>query len=62
MYGYDGEMTLIQWAEFIGFAALKESEKKKLIADGHYTEQGHRIFTPTETTSLDPPSTSNSSA
>lgn len=49
MYGFDGNMTALEWADAFGFSQVSDDDQQLLIADGFYTAEGHRIFLPTET-------------
>lgn len=49
MYGFDGDMTALEWADAFGFNQVSTDDQQLLIADGFYTAEGHRIFLPTET-------------
>lgn len=49
MYGFDGNMTALEWADAFGFSQVSADDQKLLIAHGFYTAEGHRIFLLTET-------------
>lgn len=53
MYGYDGNMTALEFAELVGFRSMSESVQQQLIQDGYYTVDGHRVFTQEEANMID---------
>jgi len=48
MYGFDGNISALEWADQFGFSTLQENDQQKLIKSGHYTSEGHRIYSPEE--------------
>lgn len=53
MYGIDGNMTALEWAKLVGFEALTVTDQQRLVEGGHFTTEGHEIFTPAEGAALD---------
>lgn len=48
MYGYDGAMSALEWADLFGFHYISKQDQVRLVEQGYFTPDGHRICTSDE--------------